>query len=212
MALRVVAEPEFEAEVLRSELPVLVEFFADWCQPCKVVAPEIEALAAELAGKASFVKVDVDRSKRLASMLRVQSVPSFVVFAQGRPVAAERGAVRRARLRELIEPFLPRAEGAVKPEELAQLLTQPGVTPVDTRDAPSYGRAHLPRAVNMPMTEIETRLAELHMLGVPVLYCRGGLESKELSEKLARDGIPVAFLEGGLLAWEAAGLPIERPD
>jgi len=212
MPLKVVAEQEFENEVLRSELPVLVDFFAEWCQPCKAMLPEIEELARELDGKAKFVRVDVDRSKRIAAMLRVQSVPTCVVFAQGRPVAAERGAVRRARLRELLDPFMPRAEGAVRPEELAQLLQQPGVTPVDTRDAGSYGRAHLPRSVHMPLAEIETRLAELHMLGVPVLYCRTGAQSKELAEKLARDGIPVAFLEGGLLGWEAAGLQVERPD
>lgn len=212
MPLKVIGEEEFEAEVLRSELPVLVDFMADWCQPCKVVAPEVEALAHELEGKAKFVRVDVDRSPRIAAMLRVKSVPTFVVFAQGRPVAAEQGAVRRARLRELLDPFLPRAQGAVRPEELAQLLRQPGVVAVDTRDAASYGRAHLPRAVSMPLEQIETRLAELAMLGVAVLYCRGGGQSKELAERLGRDGMQVAFLEGGLLAWEAAGFPVERPD
>jgi thioredoxin len=212
MPLKVIGEEEFEAEVLRSELPVLVDFMADWCQPCKVVAPEVEALAHELEGKAKCVRVDVDRSPRIAAMLRVKSVPTFVVFSQGRPVAAEQGAVRRARLRELLDPFLPRAQGAVRPEELAQLLQQPGVVAVDTRDAASFGRAHLPRAVSMPLEQIETRLAELTMLGVAVLYCRGGAQSKELAERLGRDGMQVAFLEGGLLAWEAAGLPVERPD
>jgi thioredoxin 1/putative thioredoxin len=63
----------------------------------------------------------------------------------------------------------------------------------------------------MPLETIESRLAELHMLkGQPVLYCRSGDRAKELSEKLAEQGMPVAFLEGGLLAWEADGLPIER--
>ena len=212
MALKVVGEQDFEAEVLRSELPVLVDFMADWCQPCKVVAPELEALANELEGKAKCVRVDVDRSPRIAAMLRIQSVPTFVVFAQGRPVAAEKGAVRRARLRELLEPFLPRAEGAIRPEELAQLLRQPGVVAVDTRDAGSFARAHLPGAVNMPLEQIDTRLAELAMLGVAVLYCRSGNASKELAERLGRDGMRVAFLEGGLLGWEAAGLAIERAD
>jgi len=212
MALKVVGEQDFEAEVLRSELPVLVDFMADWCQPCKVVAPELEALANELEGKAKCVRVDVDRSPRIAAMLRIQSVPTFVVFAQGRPVAAEKGAVRRARLRELLEPFLPRAEGAIRPEELAQLLRQPGVVAVDTRDAGSFARAHLPGAVNMPLEQIDTRLAELAMLGVAVLYCRSGNASKELAERLGRDGMRVAFLEGGLLGWEAAGLAVERAD
>ncbi|MBW2527302.1 MAG: thioredoxin [Deltaproteobacteria bacterium] len=212
MALKVVGEQDFEAEVLRSDLPVLVDFFADWCQPCKVAAPEVEAIAAELQGKAKVVKVDIDQSQRLATMLRIASVPTFMVFAQGRPVAAEQGAVKRDRLRAMLEPFLPRAAGAVRAAELAELLQQPGVVPVDTRDAHSYGRAHIPKAVHMPLEEIESRLAELHMLGTPVLYCRAGDKSKELSEKLAADGIPVTFLEGGMLGWESEFLPIERGD
>jgi thioredoxin 1/putative thioredoxin len=212
MALKVVAEQEFEAEVLRSELPVLVDFFADWCQPCKVAAPEVEAVAAELEGKAKVVKVDIDRSQRLATMLRIQSVPTFMVFYQGRPVAAEQGAVKRARLRALLDPFLPRAQGAVRAPELAEALKQPGVAAVDTRDAHSFGRAHIPGAAHMALEEIEGRLAELHMLGTPILYCRTGDKSKALSEKLAAEGVPVGFLEGGFLAWEAEGLPVERPD
>jgi thioredoxin len=208
---RVVSEQEFEAEVLRSELPVLVDFFGDWCQPCKQMDPEVAALEQELAGKVKVVKVDIDRSQRLAQMLRIQSVPTYIVFAQGRPVAAERGVVPRARLRELLDPFLPRAAGAVRAAELAPLITQRQVVAVDTRDAPSYGRAHIPGAVNMPIEELEGRLAELHMLGTPVLYCRSGDKTKDLAERLARDGIELPFLEGGFLAWEADFLPVERP-
>ena len=212
MSLKVVGEHEFEAEVLQSELPVLVDFFADWCQPCKVSAPEVEAVATELAGKVKVVKVDIDQSQRLASMLRIASVPTYMVFAQGRPVAAEQGAVRRDKLRAMLEPFLPRSAGAVKAAELSELLQQPGVVAVDTRDAGTYGRAHIPGAANIPLEEIESRLAELHMLGTPVLYCRSGDKSKELSEKLAADGIPVPYLEGGMLGWESEFLPIERAD
>lgn len=213
MPLPVVAEQDFEREVLRSELPVLIDFYADWCAPCKTVAPEVEALARELEGKAKFVKVDIDKSKRLAASLRIQAVPTFMVFAKGRPVAADQGVLRRQQLRELIEPFLPRAEGAIRAVELAQLIQQRQVVPVDTREAGPYARAHIPSAVNLPLDEIEGRLAELHMLpGEPVLYCRGGDKSKELSDKLAQSGMPVGFLEGGFLAWEAEGLPVERPE
>ncbi len=208
----VVSEQQFEAEVLRSELPVLVDFFGDWCQPCKQMEPEVAALEQELTGKAKVVKVDIDRSPRLAQLLRIQSVPTFLVFFQGRPAAAERGVVPRARLRALIEPFLPRAEGAVRPEELAALIQQKAAVAVDTRDARTFGRAHIPGAVNMPLEEIETRLAELHMLGTPVLYCRSGDKSKALAEKLAGEGLPVPFLEGGFLSWEAETFPVEDSD
>ncbi|MBM4356998.1 MAG: thioredoxin fold domain-containing protein [Deltaproteobacteria bacterium] len=211
MALPVVAEHEFETKVLRSELPVLVDFFADWCAPCKQMNPELEALATELAGKAEVVKVDIDRAQRLAGMLRIQSVPTYIAFFQGRPVGAERGVVPRARLRELLEPYFPRAEGAIRAQELSELLKQHAVVPVDTRDAFSFGRARIPGAKHIPLEELEGRLAELYMLGQPVLYCRSGDRTKELAEKLARDGVGLPFLEGGFLMWEADMLPIEKP-
>ncbi len=206
-----VTEREFEREVLRSELPVLMQFTADWCQPCKAIAPEVEAFAREMEGRAKVVKIDVDKSPVIAQQLRVQSVPTFMVVAEGRIQEAVVGAIRKKKMQEMVEPFLPRAAGALKPAELAQLVASGAVVPIDARDAPAFARARLPHAVNMPLETIETRLAELHMLtGQPVLYCRSGDKSKELSEKLAEQGMPVAFLEGGLLAWEAEGLPIER--
>jgi len=213
MPLPTVNEKNFEQEVLLSEEPVLVEFGAEWCGPCKTMAPELQALAGELKGKAKIVTVDIDRSPMIARQLGVQSVPTFVVFHQGRPVGGKVGALQRRELREMLDPFLPRAEGALKPEELAQLLKAGRVVAVDTREAPVFARAHLPGAVNMPAAEIETRLAELHMLaGTPVIYCRSGDQTKELAAKLAEQGVPVAFLEGGVLGWEAAGFRLQRPD
>lgn len=213
MPVPAVTEYEFEEKVLRSELPVLVEFGAEWCGPCKTVAPELEALEKELEGKAKILTVDIDRSPLLARELGVQSVPTFVVFAQGRPVGGRVGAMKRADLRQMLEPFLPRSAGALKPEEVAELLRRGQISLVDTREPPVYGRAHLPTAVNMPFEDLESRLAELHMLpGAPVLYCRAGDKTKELAAKLAEQGMPVAFLEGGVLGWEASGFELERPD
>jgi len=207
-----VGERDFEREVLRSELPVLLEFTADWCQPCKAIAPDVEAFAREMAGRAKVLKIDVDKSPIIAQQLRVQSVPTFMVVAEGRIQDAVVGAIRKKKMQELVEPFLPRAAGALKSAELAQLLAGGAVVPVDTRDAAAFARAHLPGAVNIPVEQIESRLAELHMLtGQPVLYCRSGDKTKDLGGKLAEQGTPVAFLEGGILAWEAEGLPIQRP-
>jgi thioredoxin 1 len=211
--LPVVTERTFEQEVLMSELPVLLEFSAEWCGPCKQMAPDLQALAREHEGKAKVVTLDIDKSPTIPRQMGVQSVPTFVVFHQGRPVGGKVGAMRKAELRSMIEPFLPRAEGAIRPEELVQLLQAGRVSIVDTREAPVFQRAHLPSAINIPFEEIETRLAELHMLpATPVLYCRSGDRTKDLAAKLAEQGVPVAFLEGGVLGWEASGLKLERPE
>lgn len=207
-----VSEQTFEQEVLRSELPVLVEFGAEWCGPCKTVAPELAALSQELQGKAKIVQVDVDKSPRIAQAMRVQSVPTFVVFQGGRPVEAGQGAMKKAQLRALIEPFLPRAAGALAPKEVAQFLEKKQITPVDTRPAEVFGRAHLSGAVNFPLGEIEQHVADLQQLAAPpVLYCRTGKESQEMAAKLAELGSPVAFLDGGVLGWEAEGYTLVRP-
>jgi thioredoxin len=212
MPVTEISEQRFVPEVLKSEQPVLVEFGAEWCGPCKLVAPELEALAQELEGKLKIFKVDVDKSPGIAQQLGVQGVPTFVVFHNGRPAAAKSGAMKRVQLRQMVEPFLPRAEGAIKPEEAAQLVGQGRITLVDTRDAATFARVRLPRAVNLPLAEIRERLAELHMLpATPVLYCRSGEHTRELAATLAEEGVPVGFLEGGILGWEAAGLPVHKP-
>jgi len=207
-----VNEQDFEREVLSSELPVLVEFGAEWCGPCKMVAPELEALSRDLQGKAKIVQVDVDKSPRIAQAMRVQSVPTFVVFQGGRPVEAGQGAMKKAQLRALLEPFLPRAAGALNPVEVAKLLENHQVTPVDTRAPEVYARAHIKGAVNFPLDTIDQRIAELNSLQAPgVLYCRTGKESQEKASALAELGAPVAFIEGGVLGWEAEGFSLVRP-
>lgn len=213
MSLKPVTEQTFEQEVLRSELPVLVEFGAEWCGPCKMVAPELQALSTELDGKAKIVTVDIDNSPLLARELGIQSVPAFVVFHQGRPVGGRVGAMRKRELRQLVEPFLPRAAGALKPEEAGILAQQGQISLVDTREPAVFRRAHLPGAVNIPLEEIDSRLAELHMLpGAPVVYCRAGEKTKELVERLGQQGMSLSFIEGGVLGWEASGFSLERPD
>ena len=212
-AVAYVTERDFEREVLRSELPVLLEFTADWCEPCKaMLAPEVEAFARETAGKAKVLKLDVDRSPGIAQQLRIQSVPTFMVFAEGRPqdivvgrhpqeqdAGAHRAVlpdVRRQPQACRARPALDRGRGSAGRHERCSGL------PAHT---PSGRRAHADRRDRI------ARLAELHMLqGQPVLYCRSGDRTKELAAKLADQGMPVAFLEGGILGWEAEGLRIER--
>jgi thioredoxin 1/putative thioredoxin len=211
-ALPTVNEQNFESEVMTEQLPVLVEFGAEWCGPCKVVAPELEALSRELEGKAKILQVDVDQSPRLAQAMRVQSVPTFVVFQGGRPVEAVQGALKKAQLKALLDPFLPRAAGAITPVEAAQLIENGQVTPVDTRPAEVFQRAHIQGAVNLPLDTLDQHVADLLTLPAPaLLYCRTGKESQEKAGQMAELGSPVAFLEGGVLGWEAEGYRLVRP-
>ena len=207
-----VTEGDFEQSVLLAETPVLVQFTSDRSQACKAIAPEVEAFAAEMEGKLKVVRLDIDKAPGLARQLRLQQVPTFMLFAEQRLADAQVGALGKKQLRAMVEPFLPRSAGALKPRELAELIKQGAVTAVDVRDASAYGRAHLPGAKSLPFEEIETRLAELYMLpGQPALYDRSGEKVKDLAAQMTEQGTPVAYLEGGILAWESEGLPIERP-
>ncbi len=211
-AIPLVSEQEFEQAVLNCPLPVLVEFGAKWCGPCKTVAPELEALRSELKGKAEILQVDIDDCPRIAQAMRVQSVPTFIVFVAGRPADAGQGAMNRAQLRQLLDKHLPRATGALTAPEAAQLLLNNQLTPVDTRDEPTFKRTHIEKAVNFPLVTLGDRLGELQLLSPPaMLYCRDGKDSMDMAGKLAAQGYPVSFLDGGVLEWEGAGNRLVRP-
>ncbi|MGB8221451.1 MAG: thioredoxin domain-containing protein [Polyangiales bacterium] len=211
MAVESVTDATFEAEVLRSELPVLVDLYADWCQPCKQLSPIVAQLAGELVGRIKVVKVDVDRNPMVAQTFRAQSIPMLLVIAQGRVVQQHAGVLDKAGLLRLLEPVMPRSAAEVRPEELAVWLTQGKALAVDIRDAASYGRYRIPSAIHVPANELASRAQELQPFDgrIRVLYGRSE-EAKDWSDKLRADGVQVGFLAGGFLHWEAAGLEVER--
>jgi thioredoxin 1 len=86
-------DANFEAEVLKSEVPVLVDFYADWCGPCKMMAPSIEQLATEYEGKVKIGKLDVDTNGVTAQHYRVMSIPTLLIFKGGEVVDTIVGAV-----------------------------------------------------------------------------------------------------------------------
>ncbi|WP_425556298.1 thioredoxin [Kitasatospora nipponensis] len=99
-----VTDASFVAQVLQSELPVLVDFTADWCPPCRMIAPVLDAVAAQEAGRLRVVSLDVDRNPETQRAYGVLSMPTLMVFRGGRPVKSMVGARARSRLlRELAE-------------------------------------------------------------------------------------------------------------
>jgi thioredoxin 1 len=96
-------DENFRKEVLEAGLPVLVDFWAPWCGPCRLVGPIVEELAAEYAGRLKVVKVNTDEEQGIASSLGIMSIPTLALFHNGRPVDGVVGAVPKATLRSLVE-------------------------------------------------------------------------------------------------------------
>ena len=101
-----VTDKTFETDVLESPVPVLVDYWAEWCPPCKMIAPLLEKTAADFAGRLTVAKVDIDENPQLASRYHVRSIPTLMLFRNGQPVATHVGALSAARLAELVEPHL----------------------------------------------------------------------------------------------------------
>jgi thioredoxin 1 len=101
-----VEEAKFDEVVLKAKTPVLVDFWAPWCGPCRMVAPIVEELAGEYTGKVSFVKVNVDNNQKIAQKYGVMSIPTLIVFKDGKPVANMVGYRPKADLKQNLDKAL----------------------------------------------------------------------------------------------------------
>jgi thioredoxin 2 len=99
----VVTDAEFDRVVADAEVPVLVDFYADWCGPCKMMAPVLDGLARERMGEVLVAKVDTDRNPNVSMKFGIRSIPTLIAFRGGREVAREMGAVPRPRLDALVD-------------------------------------------------------------------------------------------------------------
>ena len=105
-SIKSVTDTTFGGEVLTAKEPVLVDFWATWCTPCKIMAPVVADSAVSYAGRLKVVKIDVDENPAAASRYRVRSIPTLVLFKGGAPVATQVGTVSRAQLASFVEPHL----------------------------------------------------------------------------------------------------------
>ena len=95
-------DTSFDRVIAESEVPVLVDFYADWCGPCKMMAPAVETLARESVGKAIVAKLDTDRAQRSAGRFQIRGIPTSIVFVGGRDVKRQTGAVPLTTLRSML--------------------------------------------------------------------------------------------------------------
>lgn len=99
----IITKAEFEKEVLNSEVPVLVDFFATWCGPCKMMAPIIEEIEKEVEGKAKVFKVDVDNDADLAMKYNIMSIPTFIAFEKGEAIETAVGMREKEELLNMLK-------------------------------------------------------------------------------------------------------------
>jgi thioredoxin 1 len=103
---KAVTDASFETDVLKASGPVLVDFWAEWCGPCKAIAPALEELAGEYAGKLTVAKVNVDENPQSPNNFQVRGIPTLILFKDGKPAATQVGALPKSRLRDWVSSSL----------------------------------------------------------------------------------------------------------
>ncbi len=106
MANIVVNDANFEQEVINSDIPVIVDFWSEWCAPCRLIAPLVEDIGNEYAGKVKVCKLDVDSNPQTSMKYGIRSIPTLLIFKGGQPVETIIGAVPKEMILNKLQPFL----------------------------------------------------------------------------------------------------------
>ena len=102
MPTKPVTDNSFENEVIKSDKPIVVDFWAEWCGPCKQLSPTVEEVASENQDKIKVCKMDVDSNREIAAKYGIRSIPSLIIFKNGEPAGTEIGALSKQQLEEFI--------------------------------------------------------------------------------------------------------------
>jgi thioredoxin 1 len=103
MATKQITDSSFASDVLNAEGPVLVDFWAEWCGPCKMIGPSLEEISDELAGKVTITKLNIDDNPEVPGKLGVRGIPTMILFKNGQPAATKVGAEPKSRLKAWLE-------------------------------------------------------------------------------------------------------------
>jgi thioredoxin 1 len=106
MSVAPITDNTFEQEVLSSEIPVLVDFWAPWCGPCRMVAPVVDELSQDFDGQVKVVKINTDENPTIATQYGIRSIPTLIVFKDGQPVDRVVGALPKSTLANTLEKYL----------------------------------------------------------------------------------------------------------
>ncbi|WP_428641214.1 thioredoxin [Roseibium sp.] len=106
MATTQVTDASFENEVLKSSSPVVVDFWAEWCGPCKMIAPALEEISEEMDGQVKITKLNIDENQDMAMKYGVRSIPMLILFKDGEPMATQIGAAPKGKLSDWIKSAL----------------------------------------------------------------------------------------------------------
>lgn len=215
----------------KGTLPCVIDFWAEWCGPCRMLAPIIDELAQEYTGKVLFYKVDTDAEAELAQVFGIRSIPTLLFVPLGGKPQMAVGALPKATLRQVIENQLlpslptqqqntvaekdknkdkkeePAGENEITPAQLQQFLANGNdkILLLDVRfpDEHAQRRIEARNQLLIPLPELEARLNELepYRSHTIIAYCRSGARSAQATTLLRAKGFKVHNLRGGILAW-----------
>lgn len=104
--MQIIGDEDFDEKVLKSDKPVLVDFYADWCGPCRMMTPVIEQLSKQYEGRCHVYKINVDNDQKFAEKYKVMTIPTFILFAEGEAKEIINGAVKQIQIEEVINKYV----------------------------------------------------------------------------------------------------------